>query len=128
MEKWEPCTWCKSCDTCKHDTYIEKDRALCKLCYKHEYYEPRFNYCHICGRPLTKEAREELCVVLNGKDKRNKTIRGKKSWISIEDYLPSVKERVLCFYKFEPYSPNIICKNRYLGGGIWENETDKITH
>lgn len=49
-------------------------------------------------------------------------------WISIKDGLPQSKENVLCFYKFEPESPNVIADNVYFGNGVWMNETDKVTH
>lgn len=47
-------------------------------------------------------------------------------WVPIKEKLPANGERVLCYFEFEPYSPNIICENRYIGSGIWESESDKV--
>ena len=49
-------------------------------------------------------------------------------WISVKDRLPGKWENVLCFYKYEPDSPNVVCENTYLGGGMWMSEADKVTH
>lgn len=49
-------------------------------------------------------------------------------WISVKNKLPQKWENVLCFYKYEPDSPNVVCENTYLGGGMWMSETDKVTH
>ena len=47
-------------------------------------------------------------------------------WVPVKEKLPDNGERVLCYFEFEPYSPNIICENRYIGSGIWESESDKV--
>ena len=30
-------------------------------------------------------------------------------WISVKDRLPNRYERVLCYFAYEPYSPNVVC-------------------
>lgn len=49
-------------------------------------------------------------------------------WISIKNKLPNKMEKVLCFYEFEPESPNVIGDNIYYGGGIWMCGTDNVTY
>lgn len=49
-------------------------------------------------------------------------------WISVADALPEKGEKTLCFYRFEPDSPNVVCENTYLGGKVWMSETKKVTH
>lgn len=49
-------------------------------------------------------------------------------WISVKNKLPNKMQEVLCFYKFEPESPNVMGNNIYFGGGIFMSETDKVTH
>lgn len=49
-------------------------------------------------------------------------------WISVKDNLPKKNQPVLCFYKFEPESPNVIADNIYMGGGLFMSETSKVTH
>ena len=47
-------------------------------------------------------------------------------WIPVEERLPEKGERVLCFFEFEPISPNVICENGYIGSGMWLSEGDKV--
>lgn len=49
-------------------------------------------------------------------------------WISVKDGLPEAKERVLCYYKYEPESPDVVCENTYMGNGLWMSEMSKVTH
>ena len=48
-------------------------------------------------------------------------------WKPIND-LPKEKGRYLCYFKYEPDSPNVICENTYMGNGRWMSEQSKITH
>lgn len=47
-------------------------------------------------------------------------------WIPCKVRMPDRGERVLCYFQYEPDSPNVMCENVYLGSGIWESETDKV--
>ena len=49
-------------------------------------------------------------------------------WISVKDRLPKQREKVLCYFKFEPESPNVIAENTYYGSGWWLSETSRVTH
>ena len=50
-----------------------------------------------------------------------------QEWISVS--LPPKKPGdYLCYFKYEPESPNIICQNTYYGSGRWTSEPDKVTH
>lgn len=52
----------------------------------------------------------------------------RSKWISVKDRLPEKRGRYLCYYKYEPDSPDVICENTYLGAGLWQSEPSKITH
>ena len=51
-----------------------------------------------------------------------------QEWISVKDRLPDKRGEYLCYYKFEPDSPDVVCENTYQGGGLWLSEKDKVTH
>ena len=41
---------------------------------------------------------------------------------------PIPGEIVLCYFRYEPDSPDVICDNTYYGSGCWMSEGDKVTH
>lgn len=47
-------------------------------------------------------------------------------WIPVSEKLPNRHQRVLCYFKYEPESPDIISENTYIGGGMWMSESDKV--
>ena len=49
-----------------------------------------------------------------------------KRWIPVSERLPNRHHRVLCYFKYEPESPDIISENTYIGGGMWMSESDKV--
>lgn len=49
-------------------------------------------------------------------------------WISVKDRLPERRTYVLCYFKYEPESPNVVVENYYHGGGYWLSEGSKVTH
>lgn len=49
-------------------------------------------------------------------------------WISVKDRLPNKGEVVLCFFKYEPESPNVVCENLYYGSKIFMSDSEKVTH
>lgn len=49
-------------------------------------------------------------------------------WVSVEDRLPEKNTEVLCYYKFEPDGPNVICENTYYGDGRWLSDRDRVSH
>lgn len=56
----------------------------------------------------------------------------KQEWISVKEGLPERRTNVLCYYQYEPESPNVICENTYYGrkhgGGLWLSDGSKVTH
>ena len=50
-----------------------------------------------------------------------------QEWISVKDRLPDKRGEYLCYYKFEPDSPDVVCENTYQGSGLWLSEMDKVT-
>ena len=49
-----------------------------------------------------------------------------QKWIPVSERLPNRHQRVLCYLKYEPESPDIILENTYIGGGMWMSERDKV--
>lgn len=49
-----------------------------------------------------------------------------QKWISVSERLPNRHQRVLCYFKYEPDSPDIISENTYIGSGMWMSESDKV--
>ena len=49
-------------------------------------------------------------------------------WISVQDRLPKNHTQVLCYFKYEPEGPDIICENTYHKSGKWLSDGDKVTH
>lgn len=47
-------------------------------------------------------------------------------WIPVSERLPNRHQRVLCYFKYEPESPDIISENTYIGSGMWMSESDKV--
>ena len=47
-------------------------------------------------------------------------------WIPVSERLPNRHQRVLCYFKYEPESHDIISENTYIGGGMWMSERDKV--
>lgn len=50
-----------------------------------------------------------------------------QEWIPVCEP-PKERGNYLCYFKFEPKSPNVVCENTYLSSGLWLSETDSITH
>ena len=49
-----------------------------------------------------------------------------QKWIPVSERLPNRHQRVLCYLKYEPESPDIISENTYIGSGMWMSESDKV--
>ena len=49
------------------------------------------------------------------------------SWIPVTER-PRERGEYLCYYKFEPESPDVVGSNIYYGSGIWMSATDNVTH
>lgn len=51
-----------------------------------------------------------------------------QEWISVDDRLPEERGEYLCYFKYEPESPDVICQNTYYGSGRWMSESSRVTH
>ena len=49
-----------------------------------------------------------------------------QKWIPVSERLPNRHQRVLCYFKYEPESPDIISENTYICSGMWMSESDKV--
>ena len=116
-------------------------------CY-HVQSKTKYTYNPVTGDPIkhdieigvcwgTKETDECDCGGDEAKcdfypEVREKALKKQESkfgeWVSVDDRLPEKHERVLCYYKYEPESPDVICENTYHGGGRWLSEGSKVTH
>ena len=54
------------------------------------------------------------------------TSENEMKWIPVSEMLPNRHHRVLCYFKYEPQSADIISENTYIGGGMWMSERDKV--
>ena len=51
-----------------------------------------------------------------------------QEWISVKDRLPEKHTDVLCYQKYEPERPDIVCENHYICGGLWRFDGSNVTH
>ena len=54
------------------------------------------------------------------------TSENEMKWIPVSEMLPNRHHRVLCYFKYEPESPEIISENTYICSGMWMSESDKV--
>lgn len=54
------------------------------------------------------------------------TSENEMKWIPVSERLPNRHHRVLCYFKYEPESPDIISENTYICSGMWMSESDKV--
>ena len=50
-----------------------------------------------------------------------------QKWFSVNSP-PKGRGEYLCYLKYEPESPDVICQNTYYGSGRWMSEPDRVTH
>ena len=50
-----------------------------------------------------------------------------QEWISVKEP-PKERGEYLCYFKYEPESPDVICQNTYYGSGRWMSEPGRLTH
>ena len=50
-----------------------------------------------------------------------------QEWMSVKEP-PKERGEYLCYFKYEPESPDVICENTYYGSGRWMSETGRVTH
>ena len=50
-----------------------------------------------------------------------------QEWISVKEP-PKKRGEYLCYFKYEPESPDVICQNTYYGSGLWMSESSRVTH
>ena len=56
------------------------------------------------------------------------TLTPPNEWVRVEDRLPEKRQEVLCYFKYEPESPDVVCQNVYVGSGVWQSESGRVTH
>ena len=47
--------------------------------------------------------------------------------VSVKE-LPKERGEYLCYFKYEPESPDVICQNTYYGSRRWMSESGRVTH
>lgn len=50
-----------------------------------------------------------------------------QEWVSVNSP-PKERGEYLCYFKYEPESPDVICQNTYYGSGRWMSESGRVTH
>lgn len=50
-----------------------------------------------------------------------------QEWFPVSEP-PKERGRYLCYFKYEPESPDVVCENTYYGSGHWMSERDRVTH
>ena len=50
-----------------------------------------------------------------------------QKWTPVSSH-PNKRGEYLCYHKYEPESPDIICENFYYGSGRWMSESDRVSH
>ena len=99
-------------------------------CYEHKRCD-KCRYHDICGSDIgsieTISLRQtvESYAEMNGLLDHMRYVDDQK-WIPVSEKLPNRHQRVLCYFKYEPESPDIILENTYIGGGMWMSERDKV--
>lgn len=81
-----------------------------------------------CGKLLAKQHADGKIYVWCKKCRKEVEIKENQKWISVSERLPRKDEVVLCYFQYEPESPDVVCENIYLGGGIWLSEKSKVSY
>ena len=50
-----------------------------------------------------------------------------QEWVSVKEP-PKERGEYLCYFKYEPESPDVICQNTYYGSRRWMSESGRVTH
>ena len=80
---------------------------------------------YVCSVEECKRSKEKCCgfyadhLISNGV-----TVQ---EWVSVKEP-PKERGEYLCYFKYEPESPDVICENTYYGSGRWMSETGRVTH
>ena len=101
----EECCCYKTCNGCRYNEICECDIS---------------NIETIAMKETVKSYAES-----NGLIEHMKYVDDQK-WIPVSERLPNRHERVLCYFKYEPESPDIISENTYICSGMWMSESDKV--
>ena len=79
-----------------------------------------YRYLVGCGERATKENVEAVRLSLEA-------LYMYRGWVPVSEP-PKEKGDYLCYFKYEPESPDVVCQTTYIGNGQWVSEQDKITH
>ena len=50
-----------------------------------------------------------------------------QEWVSVKEP-PKERGKYLCYFKYEPESPDVICQNTYYGSRRCMSESGRVTH
>lgn len=95
-----------------------------KRCFECKYYE----YCNIDISAIESISIREAVegyAEMNGLLEHMNYVNNQK-WIPVSERLPNRHQRVLCYFKYEPESPDIISENTYICSGMLMSESDKV--
>ena len=102
-------------------------------CFEHKRCEGcrYIDFCHVnmpsidsLGIKITLEGYAEANGLLE--HMHYATSENEMKWIPVSEMLPNRHHRVLCYFKYEPESPDIISENTYICSGMWMSESDKV--
>ena len=120
----------KNIDDMRVGDFLHLIDCMQEECYEHKRCD-KCRYHDICGSDIgsieTISLREtvESYAEMNGLLDHMRYVDDQK-WIPVSEKLPNRHQRVLCYFKYEPESPDIILENTYIGGGMWMSERDKV--
>lgn len=101
----EECCYYKTCNGCRYNEICECDIS---------------NIETIAMKETVKSYAES-----NGLLEHMHYVNDQK-WIPVSEKLPNRHQRVLCYFKYEPESPEIISENTYICSGMWMSESGKV--
>lgn len=120
----------KNIDDMRLGDFLHLIDCMQEECYEHKRCD-KCRYHDICcsdiGSTETISLREtvESYAEMNGLLDHMHYINDQK-WIPVSERLPNRHQRVLCYFKYEPESPDIISENTYICSGMWMSESCKV--
>ncbi len=111
MAELKPCPFCGGEADCNNSGFMKDGKPMwaveCLTCGV---------VTELCG--TAEEATEAW-------EKRTEPVQ---SWTPVAERLPEKRRWCLCYFKYEPESPDVICENFHYGTGGWLSEGSRVTH
>ena len=80
---------------------------------------------YVCSVEECKRSKEKCCgFYADHLISNSVTVQ---EWVSVNSP-PKERGEYLCYFKYEPERPDVICQNTYYGSGRWMSESGKVTH